>query len=177
MGNPISLSDNLGLQALYPTIAMRPAPARPPASGNSIAAAASAHIGEGGWGNPGLHGGPGFFTEFKCNIFVNQVIKEAGGNPPIVNGRPATAGELGNASVSIPGWPVVTDGSVRNGDIVSIAKAGDGYTGHTGIVSVVGGVPGTVSADSNAREITIGPFGFRQGNQSQRVIRRCDCSK
>jgi hypothetical protein len=93
----------------------------------------------------------------------------------MVNGRPATAGEMGNPNQNIPGWPVVKDKTVRNGDIVAIAHSGPGYSGHTGIIAIFNGKPYTVSADSNKREITWGQFGFRTGDDANRVIRRCEC--
>ena len=139
----------------------------------SIEEQAKSHVGEWGWGNPGWQGGPGWYGEFKCNLFVNRVIFESGHSPPMVNGRAARAGELGNPDLKIKGWPVVTDGSIHNGDIVSIATpTSTDASGHTGIVSIENGKPKTISADSTTREITKGPFGFRPGDESKRVIRR-----
>lgn len=107
-----------------------------------IANAAKKHIGEWGWGKPGWRGGIRWAFHFKCNKFVNQATGEGGAAPPMISGRPATAGELGDPAVVIPGWPVVTDGSVMDGDIVSMAHPGheaEGYSGHTGIVAMYDG--------------------------------------
>jgi RHS repeat-associated protein len=135
----------------------------------TIAKAAQSHEGESGWGNPGWRGGLGWITEFKCNKFVNQSVSETNSSPPMVNNRPATAGELGDPNVNIPNWPVV-EGSSQDGDIISISNAGPGYTGHTGIVV---GPSSTASANSNTGTVTVNDWGFRLGQTP--VTRRCSC--
>jgi RHS repeat-associated protein len=132
----------------------------------SIVIAARSHEGEGGWGNPGYQGGAGYITEYKCNIFVNQVTQDAGAIPPLVNGRPANAGELANSSIVIPSWAVVS-GPARNGDILAVPEQGIGYTGHSGIVV---GQGQTASANSITGTITINDWGFR--NNQTPTIRR-----
>jgi RHS repeat-associated protein len=99
-----------------------------------IAALAKSYNGDWGCGKPGWRGGLGWVTEFKCNLFVNRIVTQAGDIPPMVNNRGATAGELADKNSIIANWVVVTDGSVKDGDIVAIGHDGDGYSGHTGIV-------------------------------------------
>lgn len=98
-----------------------------------IADAAASHVGESGWGNPGWRGGLGWITEYKCNLFVNRATEAGNSDPPLVNGRLATAGELADPNVAIPNWPVA-NGSASAGDIIAEGFTGPGFSGHSGIV-------------------------------------------
>jgi hypothetical protein len=123
----------------------------------TIAEAAKYHANqnENGWGRLGAQGPVKFWTKFKCNIFVNQVSKEAGYLPPMVNGRPAVADELANPNLKIAGWAVVKDGELNVGDILSHDKGGVGYTGHTGVVVKQGKDLMLASASSRTGSISI----------------------
>jgi hypothetical protein len=116
-----------------------------------------------GWGKPGWRGGLGWISEYKCNLFVNRIVSQAGDAPPLVNGRQATAGELANEKVKIANWEVVTEGPAKDGDVVAIGHEGEGYSGHTGIVVTFGGNPYTVSANSGTGTVTWNDWGFRRG--------------
>lgn len=153
-GDPLREVDRLGL------------------SPKTIADAANILVGEPGWGKLGLQGGLRWFGDYKCNLFVNQSVRAGGETPPMINGRPATAGELANPNLAIPGWNVVS-GPARAGDIVAMPMSGPGYTGHTGIVVNHGGKLSTVSANSGTGTITRNSWGFRPGQRP--VIRRCTC--
>ncbi|MBI3560575.1 MAG: RHS domain-containing protein, partial [Gammaproteobacteria bacterium] len=158
-GNPIGAFDLFGLCSC---------------DAAAIADAATARVGEGGWGNPGYRGGLGWMTEYKCNLFVNTVVAESGSTPPLVNNRQAVAGELANPATNIPNWPVVTTGPIKPGDIVAVGHNGTGYTGHTGIV-IQDPELGTSTASASSREakVNITHFGLEPGSTA--TIRRCEC--
>ena len=132
-----------------------PPPESPCGCGGDIASAAASHAGEGGWGQWGFRGGPLWFGDPKCNLFVYRVIAESGSAPPIVNGRGATAPEMGDPSQPIPNWPV--DSGPHSGDII----AGEHHAGI--VVPLPGGGSGTASANFNTGTITINDWGFRGG--------------
>jgi RHS repeat-associated protein len=131
-----------------------------------IAERAKTYVGQAGWGKPGYHGGPGWISEFKCNLLVARVIQSVGDVPPIVKGRQATAGELANRNQNIENWEVVTDGSAEDGDILATGEAGDGYSGHTGIIAKKDdGKPYLISANSETGTVTWNNYGFRKGQK------------
>jgi hypothetical protein len=90
----------------------------------------------------------------KCNLFVYDVLIEAGVKPApvvpkyIVLSRPPTAGEWADPSIKIAGWTVVSE--PKQGDVMAEAHDYSDATGHVGIVvadrqtvsasSLVGGV-------------------------------------
>jgi hypothetical protein len=131
------------------------------------------HVGEPGWGSPGWQGSPGWWSEFKCNLFVNMAVQEGGALPPMINGRPATAGELANPNLVIPGWPVVVD-KPKAGDILATGQGGPGYTGHTGIIAVgPNGNVTTVSASSDTTTVVSNRYGLNlDGTTKNGVVLR-----
>lgn len=102
----------------------------------------------------------------KCNLFVYDVIVEAGGRPPVVPRyviltRPPTAGEWADPAVAIKGWAVVAD--PQPGDVVAEAHRYADATGHVGIVV---GDKLTASASSQVGGvIVINDWGFRADNR------------
>ena len=127
----------------------------------------------------------------QCNIFVHDVLKEAGLNPPqsskssawwrakyylgLVDSQnyPAQAGDWANPQNTLTCWwtvPSGSDGSMP-GDVLAEAIQYSDATGHVGIVV---GLYQTASADSAvscydpnhppAGTITISDYGFRPDN-------------
>lgn len=113
----------------------------------------------------------------KCNLFVYDVLNEAGASVQmktrdrgwlkgLITARyvkhPPLAGQWANSSVSIPGWMVVKTPQV--GDVAAEAIQYLNATGHVGIVSEVtqGGKNGkTISA--TATKVVENDWGFRAG--------------
>jgi hypothetical protein len=152
--NPLGWIDPLGLCSCDPA---------------AIADAAKARKGEGGWGAPGYRGGLGWITENKCNLFVNKVTEEGNSTQPEVNNRQATAGEIANPNQNIADWQVVTDGSLKDGDVIAQSMSGRGYTGHTGVVAFENGQPKTISASSLTGKIEHNYWGFRRYENTHRI--------
>jgi hypothetical protein len=106
--------------------------------------------------------------------------------------RLATAGELADPNGKINNWPVVKDGTLKDGDIIARSlPPGSGATGHTGIVVFENGHPMTVSASSRTGTVVHNEWGFN-GYHNQidpgfigppqppfadmnMTIRRCSC--
>jgi hypothetical protein len=110
----------------------------------------------------------------KCNKFVADVLTMAGvpgalvpKRPGIIGAilkRPPLAGEWANPNFNIPGWAVVTDGSVQRGDIIAEPHEYSDASGHVGIVV---GARRTASASAVADPaglIVINDWGFRPEN-------------
>jgi hypothetical protein len=78
----------------------------------------------------------------KCNLFVHEILTDAGASPGLPNGRPywkhypPAAGQWADPSYAIPGWRVLGPGeSPQPGDVA--AQPGN-YTDATGHVVIVG---------------------------------------
>jgi RHS repeat-associated protein len=119
-------------------------------------------------------GTPGFGSgKNKCNLFVFDVLNEAGIKPPrrtrfgIPRG-PATAGMWADPSVEIEGFDIVTD--PQPGDIVAIAFP---YADATGHVAVVIGGNQTIGAGHEGSHITTWPWDGVTSPQGTPVYRRC----
>ena len=82
-----------------------------------------------------------------------------------------TAGQWGDANVTIPGYPVVEN--PQPGDIVAIPHEYSDATGHVGIVVDVNK---TASQSSITDKITINNWGFR-ADDGNPVFRRCSCEE
>lgn len=100
---------------------------------------------------------------WKCSAFVCDAASNAGASTQVEvpNGpgkklkRCATAAEL--AKGTIPNWRVLKPGEqMQPGDIISIARGGEGYTGHTAIV-VSDGNGGVTTM--GAHQTQVGPAG------------------
>jgi cell wall-associated NlpC family hydrolase len=103
----------------------------------------------------------------KCNLFVSDVLIEAGVKPPpvvpkyVVLRRPPTAGEWADPAVKIEGWRVVTE--PQPGDVVAEAHNYSDATGHVGIVV---GERQTVSASALVGGVIVqNDWGFRKENK------------
>ena len=103
----------------------------------------------------------------KCNLFVYDVLVEAGVKPPptiphyIIFSRPPTAGEWADSTIEITGWTVVTD--PKPGDVVAEAHHYSDATGHVGIVV---GDKSTVSASALVGGVIVeNDWGFRSDNK------------
>jgi len=103
----------------------------------------------------------------KCNLFVYDVLVEAGVKPPptvpryILLTRPPTAGEWADPGVKIEGWTVVS--TPAPGDVVAEAHNYSDATGHVGIVV---NTAQTVSASSLVGGVIVeNDWGFRAGDK------------
>jgi hypothetical protein len=101
---------------------------------------ASAQIGSGDWHFDVAKGnfGPG---KDKCNLFVYDMLTDAGASPGLPNGHwwnpyPPTAANWADPSFAIPGWRVLGSGEIpQPGDVVGQRIPWDnGATGHVMIV-------------------------------------------
>ena len=108
----------------------------------------------------------------KCNLFVEDTLSDNGFNVPDMNGwfsyNGPTAGQWGDPSVDIPGYPVVTN--PQPGDIIAIPHNYSDATGHVGIVT---GSNTTASHSSVSDSIQNNDWGHRPGQSP--VYRRCQC--
>ena len=108
----------------------------------------------------------------KCNLFVEDTLKEKGSNVPDMNGlfsyNGPTAGQWGDPNVEIPGYPVVK--TPQPGDIVAIPHRYGDATGHVGIVTAKGK---TASQSAITDAVENNDWGFRPGQKP--VFRRCTC--
>lgn len=97
----------------------------------------------------------------KCNLFVDDILSEAGVYTSDPNGRlavvglgtPVTAGQWADANYNIPGWQVVT--SPQAGDVVAIAANFTDATGHVGIM-----ISPYESIYAAANNVKISDFGY-----------------
>lgn len=103
----------------------------------------------------------------KCNLFIFDVLVEAGIKPPpvvakyIFLSRPPTAGEWADPSISIQGWTIVNE--PEPGDIVAEAHNYSDATGHVGIVV---DKKQTVSASALVGGVIVqNDWGFRNENK------------
>jgi hypothetical protein len=106
-----------------------------------IVEAAQKQIGSGDWHFDVAKGNFGPNTD-KCNLFVYDMLTDAGASPGLPNGHrywkqyPPTAGNWADPSFSIPGWRVLSSGeSPQPGDVVAQRiQWPNGATGHVMIV-------------------------------------------
>jgi hypothetical protein len=126
-------------------------------------------------------------TGNKCNIFVHDVLQQAGTDPPYATNwkrevlyllnltnylyYPALAGDWANPSKQLKCWQYVPEGPDASlaGDVIAEAIQYSDATGHVGIIV---GQPETASADSTAAppgKITITNYGFRPDNPDPQV--------
>jgi len=136
-----------------------------------VVAAAESHLGSQAWdiNRPNFPYGPG---SNKCNLFVADVLNEAGVPVPNINGSflgspiyPPLAAQWADPSVDIPGWVVLDPATPpMPGDVVAEKINYRDASGHVGIVVAKkdGGLA-TISVDSHSRPETIHrtAFGFR----------------
>ena len=156
-GNPLSYIDALGL-----------CPCGDPAA---VAKKAQSYEGSSNW-RYDIEKGRFSKNTNKCNLFVEDVLKESGSNVPDMNGwftyNGPTAGQWGDPKIHIPGYPVV-EGPLP-GDIVAIPHRYGDATGHVGIVVAKGS---TASQSSVTDLVEVNSWGFRPGQKP--VFRRCTC--
>jgi RHS repeat-associated protein len=152
-----------------------------------IAAAALANVGKTAWATNRRRGNFGAGKN-KCNLFVYEMAAAAGASGPTINGRPATAGELADPTIDIPGWPVVQN--PHPGDIVAGSHSGQGFmqwpvvgslashlgatTGHAGIVT--GDYRSTSASDAVVRT-TMWPWRPDDNGYTTVTFRHCSCSQ
>ncbi|MDD5035618.1 MAG: hypothetical protein PHE55_12760, partial [Methylococcaceae bacterium] len=99
---------------------------------------------------------------YKCNIFVNDALVAGGNPPPLIDNRPALAGEWANPNIKIQDY-VVVQGALQRGDIIAVSLPGnENYSGHVGIyVPQNNGSDGTVSVSSREDKVVHNDWGFR----------------
>jgi hypothetical protein len=106
-----------------------------------IVEAAQKQIGSGDWHFQVAKGNFGPKTH-KCNLFVYDILNDAGASPGLPNGHawwksyPPTAANWADPSFAIPGWRVLSSGeSPQLGDVVGQRiQWPNGATGHVMIV-------------------------------------------
>jgi RHS repeat-associated protein len=102
--------------------------------------------------------------EDKCNLFVYEVLLAAGVHPPTSGGKgkwPARAGEWGNPNVkNLGGWIIVTDGSVKPGDVIAQQIPYSDASGHS---AIIGPDKMTYGTGINDGVISRTDWGFRLG--------------
>ena len=143
----------------------------------SVKPAARRYIGSNAWAYDKERGPSGTNTN-KCNLFVYEVLNEAGTPVSMMHrtrfgfrrpDHPPLAGQWANPSVSIPGWTIVT--SPQPGDVVAEAHIYSNASGHVGIVTEANadGTGKTVSASSKTQTVVENDWGFQPG---QKVVFR-----
>ena len=121
---------------------------------------AKSHYGSKEWAYDNEKGRFGAGTN-KCNLFVDDVLGEAGVYTPDPNGKlaivgfgtPVTAGQWADPNYNVPGWQVVN--SPQAGDIVAISGNLSNATGHVGIM-----ISPTKSIYAEHSIIKISDFGY-----------------
>ena len=109
----------------------------------------------------------------KCNLYVYDVMVEAGVHPPprvsryVILSRPPTAGEWADRTLAIAGWKIVTE--PEPGDVVAEAHAYADATGHVGIV--VGDKLTSSASALVGGQIVENDWGFRTDDRP--TFRRC----
>ena len=106
-----------------------------------IVEGAQKQIGSGDWHFKATKGNFGPETD-KCNLFVYDMLNDAGASPGLPNGHawwksyPPTAANWADPSFEIPGWRVLSSGeSPQPGDVVAQRiQWPNGATGHVMIV-------------------------------------------
>jgi len=68
-----------------------------------------------------------------CNVFAQDMMKENGMLP--YENRYLPAGVWGDPSATIPGWEVVSDNTIQEGDVAAYKHQYSNATGHMGIIS------------------------------------------
>ena len=113
----------------------------------------------------------------KCNLFVEDVLRTAGSNVPIMSTGPISGVEYGPtveqwAAGEVPGYEIVDD--PQSGDIAAIATWYWDATGHVGIVSE----PGKSTISATSKTIVENDWGFRDKHVGgPPVFLRCTCGK
>jgi RHS repeat-associated protein len=126
----------------------------------------------------------------KCNLFVYDVLREAGVDMGYMNGGvmrnwfgvgalkyPALAGQWGDRDYQIPGWQIVDDEPMP-GDVVAMRSFYLDASGHVGIYHPLSlGQNGTISASSYlGGRIVHNQWGYRaddiKADFRERVVRR-----
>lgn len=143
-----------------------------PQAENAIVRVARSYVGSGAWGYDADRPPYGPGTN-KCNLFVYEVLTEAGFSVPMIErfkwgiiprgSHPPLAGQWANGSFSISGW-VVIQGPPQPGDIIAEAHEYSDASGHVGIVTSVsedGSTDTTVSASASTSTIVENDWGFR----------------
>jgi RHS repeat-associated protein len=185
--DPVNLVDPDGLR-VYPANFVGPLqPGDSIVTPADIASAALSNVGSTAWATNTTRGNFGAGKN-KCNLFVYEMAESAGASGPTVNGRPATAGELADPGVVIPGCPVVQN--PQPGDIVAGSHSGQGVmqwpvvgsiashlgatTGHAGILT--GGHRSTSASDAVVRT-TMWPWRPDDNSYTTVTFRRCSCGQ
>jgi hypothetical protein len=70
----------------------------------------------------------------KCNIFAQDMMRENDMAP--YEDKYLSAGTWGNSNSKIPGWEIVTDGTIQSGDVAAYSSNYGNATGHMGIMYV-----------------------------------------
>lgn len=95
-----------------------------------IAEVAESYLGDASYGYDAAHGN---FPEnsWKCNLFVHDILIDAGVPAPMMSGGewPLQANSWANPNYKIPGWELVVN--PLPGDVAAIPRAGG--SGHVGI--------------------------------------------
>ena len=101
---------------------------------------ANAQIGSTAW-DFGVAKGNFPESKNKCNLFVHEMLTDAGASPGLPNGHwhwkhyPPAAGQWADPSYAIPGWRVLgPDESPQPGDVVAQPRDYSDATGHVVIV-------------------------------------------
>ena len=120
-------------------------------------------------------------NRYKCNIFVHDIIKEAGIRAPInpTTKRPVMAARWADErNVDLQGWHIVRDGAAeaRAGDVVAYHNPSyQESTGHVGIV-VSDGPNGVTISASGGGAVILDRLGFdnraTDGGRKGYVFRR-----
>jgi hypothetical protein len=123
--------------------------------------------------------------KYKCNLFVYDVLTEAGAQVPLINsGRwsgeryPPVAAQWADPNLSIPGFEIVPKDQAQPGDVVAIPHLyipGLTPTGHVGIVTGPGKTTSVITRDEKGNPavpeiVRENDWGFRQGDDA--VFRR-----
>ena len=125
---------------------------------DKIVGAAEKYIGSQAWVTQGSRGNFGDPSN-KCNLFVYEVLTEAGASPGLPNGHfggnPPEAGQWADPNYAIPGWRVLApDEGPEPADVVAQQIGYSDASGHVMILGQNGTVIGT-GRQGNGPEGTI----------------------
>lgn len=171
LSDPLSLTDPSGLDPWYREPAVR--------KREAIARDARKHDGSKNWSIGRSHKNtqvissrPFGIGQFKCNLFVDDVLRESGQSPGLMpNGLPPVASDWFEGRV--PGFYEIPANLVSNGDIAAKVYPGQsGYTGHVGIV--VSALDRTAASQSSkVNHVIVNDWGFDAAVK----YFRCECRK
>jgi len=127
----------------------------------AIAGKAKSYVGSTDWAKAPEKGSFGK-DSWKCNLFVYDVLTEAGASVPLIKRKdgsltPPLAGEWADRNICISGFEIIPKDQAQPGDVVAEPHLHIPFfrpeTGHAGIVTGPNKTTSVISHDENGQEM------------------------